>query len=73
MSQNGRTTEKFKPIKTVADVWENLNLLDLECANKAVDVARIRVRVQINRQRVDLIKTAVRAGVLKGNQLQLTA
>lgn len=61
------------PVRTVKDVWDVLNDLDMAVVDDRSDLKRIRERVQINRQRIDLIKVAVRAGALKSSQLKLTA
>lgn len=71
-STTDKPAGKSLPVKTVTDVWELLNHLDDVVVDEGSDLKRVKERVQINRQRIELIKIAVRAGALKSDQLKLT-
>jgi hypothetical protein len=64
-------TKTAKPIRSVGDVWENLNTLDAAAIDDAQDIQRTRARIQINHQRLEMIRLALKAGVLSGAQLAL--
>lgn len=69
---NGKViTRPVKPIKTGVDLWHSFDYIDQLLEDKRVDIKRAVVKVQNNRQRIDFLKLAVRAGALKQEMLAL--
>lgn len=60
-----------RKIRNGADLWASFDDIDEMLADERVDVKRAMVKVMNNRQRVDFLKLAVRAGALKQNMLAL--
>lgn len=60
-------------VQNVADMWQLLNHLDGLVVDEKSDLARIHERIEINKQRINIVSLAVRAGAIKGDQLRLTA